>query len=134
VIDAGRIRRASRTVTEPLMDRGDHPQGALPILRGLPDADQDAGGERDAQPSGVLDVAQPVGEALAAAVGVGTQLVGAGLEHQAHADVERLQRCQTLVGEQTDVAVGQQSPPQGAAADLCDPLDEVRLPAQTEVG
>ena len=94
-----------------LPDREDR-VGALG--RGLADADEDAGGERDVAAAGVLQDAEPDRRVLVRAAEVGAALLGVqaggrGLEHHAHRRGDRLEALEVLPGQDARVEVGQQA-------------------------
>ena len=91
---------------------GEDRLGAL--LRGLADADEDAGGERDVAAAGVLQDAQPDRRVLVRAAEVRGALVGeqaarGRLQHHAHGRGDRLEALEVLPGQNPGIQVREQA-------------------------
>jgi hypothetical protein len=80
----------------------------------LADADQDAGGEGDADAAGVGEDPQAhrgflVGGAVVAPAGLGPEALGGGFQHHAHARGDRPQPLQLVPGQDAGVEMRQQA-------------------------
>ena len=97
-------------------DGPDREQRLGPLEPGLPDADQDAGGERHVEPAGVGEHSQPdlgvlVRAAVVRAARLGEQPPGGGLQHHPHARRDRLQPLQLGPAQHAGIEVRQQPGP-----------------------
>ena len=81
-----------------------------PVAHGLADADEDAGGERDAGTPGILDHAQShvgvfVGGSVVHLPGLFVEAAGGGFEHHAHGGGGGAERAELVGGHHTGVQV-----------------------------